>query len=163
MKEHTLSGNGVMRWINGTLRRFAVVSLVLFLAGCAGDKSGKHPPPSLDQAISARWEAHGVKVERITVAAGGNFLDMRYRVTDPEKAGEVLKRDARLELTDQTTGTVLIVPTMAKIGKLRQLPGNQKDNRIYWVFFSNPGGLVKPGGKVTLTIGEARISDISVE
>ena len=97
------------------------------------------------------------------VAAGGNFLDMRYRVTDPAKAGEVLKRNARLELTDQATGTVLAVPTMAKIGKLRQLPGNTKDGRVYWVFFNNPGGLVKPGGKVTLNIGEARISDISVE
>ena len=149
----------------GTMRRLAAVSLVFLLAGCAGEKSGKQPLTSLGQtAPPPRWESRGIKVERIMVAAGGNFLDMRYRVTDPAKAGELLKKNARLELTDQTSGTVLTVPTMPKVGKLRQLPaGDRKDDRIYWVFFNNPGGLVKPGGRVTLTIGEARISDIAVE
>jgi hypothetical protein len=162
IKEHVLSSIG-MKWrINGTLKWFTIVALLLFLAGCAGDP-GKRPPSTLDQAASSQWEAQGIKVEFIRVTAGGRFLDMRYRVTDPAKAGQVLKRDTRLELTDQATGTVLAVPNMAKVGKLRQLPGKKEDSRIYWAFFDNHGGLVKPGGKVALTIGALRISDISVE
>jgi hypothetical protein len=91
------------------------------------------------------------------------MLDMRYRVVDQEKAEKLLQRKTPLFLIDQATGRQLTVPNMPKVGRLRQLPAGGDADRIYWMFFGNPGGLVKSGGKVTLMVGDVRIEDIVVQ
>jgi len=127
--------------------------------GCASVK-----PVDQDPARSlTSEETAGIKIERIHPSAGGQMLDMRYRVVDREKAKGAIKRGAQIYLVDQSSGTKLPVPDMAKVGKLLQRPDQGKNDTVFWIFFSNPGAMVKPGAKVTLVIDEIRIKDIIVQ
>ena len=136
----------------------AIVSLVM-LEGCASVK----PVKQTDAQHTTAAEAAGIKIERIHPSAGGQMLDMRYRVVDREKAIGAIKRGAQIYLIDQSSGTNLPVPDMAKVGKLLQRPDQGANDKVYWIFFSNPGARVKPGDKVTLVIDEIRIKDILVQ
>jgi len=126
-------------------------------------------PPVMATVSSAvkkqpqRWEANGILVERVSLSAGGVMVDMRYRITDFEKAQKVLTRSSSLALIDQKTGLILTVPNMSKVGKLRQLPKDNEPTRIYWMFFRNTNGVVKKGSKLTLTMSDVKIKDLVVE
>ena len=73
-------------------------------------------------------------------------------------------QDKRLKptLIDQKTGTLLSVPTMEKIGELRQVTEPQA-GREYWIIFSNPRKLVRPGNRVDVVAGPLRVSGLYVE
>jgi hypothetical protein len=118
---------------------------------------------AVQKQMGSAWEAHGIKVVRIAYAVGGMKLDLRYRVTDSNKAKQIFTNQTPLTLIDQATGRVLGVPNMPKVGKLRQVPNQNETWRVYWMMFDNPGALVRRGGKVTLTIGDVKIKDIIVE
>jgi hypothetical protein len=142
----------------------AASGLLLFaglfiLNGCASVKPAEQ---TAVQAVTAS-DAAGIKIERIHPTAGGQMLDMRYRVVDTNKAMLALNRKADVYLIDQASGMKLPVPNMAKVGKLRQLPETAENDRIFWMMFSNPGALVKPGARVTLVINGIRIEDIVVQ
>jgi hypothetical protein len=141
------------------LWRFFLVSGLIILNGCASVK------PVEQTAVQRKMDpaASGIKIERIHPSAGGLMLDMRYRVVDTNKARLALNRQAQIYLIDQTSGMKLPVPNMAKVGKLRQLPEATESDRVFWMFFSNPGAMIKPGAKVTLVIDEIRIEDIVVQ
>ena len=120
-----------------------------------GEQAVAHPAAPADAA--------GIKIERIHPSAAGQMLDMRYRVVDHEKAKGVIKRGAQIYLVDQSSGARLPVPDMAQVGKLLQRPDQGEKDKIFWIFFSNPGAIVKPGARVTLVIDEIRIKDILVQ
>jgi hypothetical protein len=145
-----------LKLLSRLCKSFMIAGLAV-LAGCATMKA-EHDIPSLSAS-----DAAGIKIERIHPTAGGQMLDMRYRVTDPEKAKHALKRSAQVYVLDQASGMKLAVPDMAMVGKLMQHPDQAGDNRIFWMLFGNPGGLVKPGGRVTLVIDDIRIRDIVVQ
>jgi len=108
-------------------------------------------------------ETAGIKIERIHPTVGGQMLDMRYRLVDLEKAKLAMNHKAQIYLVDQASGTKLPVPNMAKVGKLLQRPEKTQGDKVFWVFFSNPGALVKTGAKVTLVIDGIRIENIVVQ
>jgi hypothetical protein len=118
---------------------------------------------ALQKQMSSAHAASGIQVVRVSYAVGGMKLDLRYRVTDLKKARQIFTNETPLALIDQATGTVLGVPNMPKVGKLRQIPNQDETWRVYWIMFDNPGALVRRGGKVTLSIGDVRIKDINVE
>ena len=113
--------------------------------------------------VPSKWEANGIEVVRIKPAANGMMLDLRYRVIELEKAREMIRQTTPITLIDQASGTILSIPNMAKVGKLRNLPNSDDTWKIYWIFFGNPDGMVKTGSKVTLVIGDVQIKDIIVE
>jgi hypothetical protein len=51
---------------------------------------------------------------------------------------------------------------MEKIGELRQVSEPQA-GREYWIIFSNPGKLVRPGNRVDVVAGPLRVSGLYVE
>lgn len=126
----------------------------------AATQRGAHPVPPLAQNQKERW---GVEVVGVHVSAGGYMLDFRYRVTDPEKAMELFKRQNKPYLIDQLTGRKLLVPNTPKVGPLRQTTRKPEAGRVYYALFGNPGCLVKTGGKVTVVIGDFRAEDILVQ
>ena len=136
----------------------AIIGLVM-LEGCASVQ----PAKQTDAQHTTAAEAAGIKIERIHLSAGGQMLDMRYRIVDANKARLALNHQAKVYLIDQASGVQLPVPDMAKVGKLRQLPVASESDKIFWMFFSNPGAVVKSGARVTLVIDELRIKDILVQ
>lgn len=137
--------------------------LALALSAFFGCAVSRQEVKNSAERVSAKWEAQGIEVIRIKPTKNGMMLDLRYRVTDPELAREMIKQTTPLSLVDQASGDVLPVPNMAKVGKLRNVPNSDDTKKVYWVFFNNPGGLVKAGSKVTLNIGDVKIKDINVE
>jgi len=117
----------------------------------------KHPRENT--YMKRRW---GVEVLFVRQTSAGYMLEFRYKVLDAEKAAPLFDRQVKPMLTHTESGATLIVPTPAKTGALRNsnppIAGN-----TYWMFFANPGKLVKPGDTVSIAIGEFRVEDLIVE
>ncbi|WP_198525662.1 hypothetical protein [Thiomicrorhabdus sp. Kp2] len=95
----------------------------------------------------------GVEILYVRTSAAGYMLEFRYKVLDPEKAKALFERQSKPQLTHNESSTKLIVPTPAKTGALRN-SNPPLANHTYWMFFANPGKLVKPGEHVTIKIGD---------
>jgi pyruvate/2-oxoglutarate dehydrogenase complex dihydrolipoamide acyltransferase (E2) component len=113
---------------------------------------------------AAKWYArrYGVDHLQVRTTASGNSLEFRYRVLDLEKAKVLNDKRAVPSLIDVQTGNRLAVPTMEKIGALRQT-STPELGREYWMVFTNPGKMVKPGQRVDIVIGTFRVSGLIVE
>jgi hypothetical protein len=122
------------------------------------DAEAVAPEPLDPETLEQRW---GIQLLPLRRAAAGHMLDFRYRVTDQEKAAPLFVRQTKPHLIHRASGRVLAVPETAKLGPLRNSDIPQA-GRIYWMFFGNPGGLVKVGDRVTVVIGEFR-ADLTVE
>ncbi len=129
-------------------------------------------PPHVSQALElkspqektlsepeTKW---GIEIIALRPTAAGHMLDLRYRVTDPVKARDILDKRQKAYIVDQKSGKALPVP-VTKAGPLRQTTLQPEAGRIYFVLFSNPAGLVKEGSNVTVIIGDFSLEDIPVE
>ena len=65
-------------------------------------------------------------------------------------------------LIDPKAGVSLVVPTMEKVGQLRQ-SGPPEAGRSYWMTFSNKGRRVARGDRVDVVIGTFRASNLVVD
>jgi hypothetical protein len=114
-------------------------------------------------ADASMEEAWGVKVVGIRPTAAGYMLDFRYRVTDAEKAKDLLDRRFKPQLIVEKSGATLAVPVTAKLGALRQYTKNIRADRNYFIFFGNPGRYVKSGDKVSIVIGQFKAENLTVQ
>lgn len=148
----------------------ALLALALALAPCG---SGAQPSTTTEGTRPAavtsphpreatrtkrQW---GVDVIGVRLSAAGHMLEFRYRVMDPVKAAPLFVRKTKPVLVHEATGASLVVPTPAKTGALRN-SDPPLSGRTYWMYFSNPG-LVKPGDRVSVVIGEFRAEGVVVQ
>jgi len=111
------------------------------------------------ERIEERW---GIRIEGLRLTAGGYMLDFRFRVIDPVKAEALFDRKARPVLTDERSGTVMMVPTPPKTGPLRSA-NDPKEGRTYFMFFANPGRFIQPWSPVTVAVGAFSVSGLVVK
>jgi len=83
-------------------------------------------------------------------------------VLDPEKAKPLFDRATKPVLTHVESGATLIVPIPPTTGALRNSNPPLADH-TYWMFFANPGKLVKPGEHVNIEIGKFRAEGLVVQ
>jgi hypothetical protein len=123
------------------------------------------PPPVFVSAAPASGdpEEAGVEVVGVRRTAGGHMLDFRYRVTDPEKAKEVLKRRTAVYLVHEPSGARLGVPDMPLVGSLRQSTMEPKKGSVYFVIFDANRLRVAQGDKVTVVVGKYRFDHLTVQ
>ena len=141
----------------------SVFLLVVAWTLVSRDSCRASQPGSLKQmALSAAEKKWGVKIMNLRPTAAGYMLDLRLKVLDPAKATHVLSRKSKAFIIDQGTGKALPVP-VTKAGPLRQTTLKPEPGRHYFALFSNRGGLVKEGSKVTVVIGDFRAENITVE
>ncbi|MBV8210772.1 MAG: hypothetical protein JO133_11995 [Burkholderiaceae bacterium] len=114
---------------------------------------------------SQMWYAarYGVDHLQVRSISSGASLEFRYRVLDPDKAHLLGDKSAKPYITDWKTGNKLTVPTMEKIGQLRQQVTTLEQGREYWMVFANPGKLVKPGDKIDVNVGPIHLDGLIVE
>lgn len=105
----------------------------------------------------------GIEIVGMRLAAAGTMLDFRVRVVEPEKAARFTDRAVSPELVDSETGVVLIVPAPEKVGSLRQHTRHLRKGQVLTSLFTNPGRVVKAGGKVSLRMGDLHLENIPVE
>jgi hypothetical protein len=104
----------------------------------------------------------GVDTLSVKSAESGEIIRFAYRVLDPEKAKTLNDKKNEPSLIDPGAGVKLVVPSMEKVGKLRQ-SGTPEAGKIYWMAFSNKGRLVKPGHRVNIVIGQFRADGLEVQ
>ncbi len=145
--------------------RVSTASIVLAISflqlfGCAATSKKQVAEGVVNtESIEERW---GIQIAGIRLTAAGFMLDFRYRVIDPEKAAPLFNRKTKPYLIHQASGAEFAVPNPPKTGPLRTSNPPQEE-RVYWMFFGNPGRYVKPGDKVTVVIGGFKAEDLTVE
>ena len=105
------------------------------------------------------WGVDDLKVRSIN---SGELIRFDFRVLDATKAQPLNDKKFEPYLVDQTSGVKLVIPTLEKVGQLRQTPTTEVD-KVYWMAFSNKGGHVKPGDWVTVVIGNFHADGLIVE
>jgi hypothetical protein len=106
--------------------------------------------------------AWGVDHLRANYTSSGNLIRFSYRVVEPKLSKALGDHESTPVLYAPRTHAMLQVPTMEKIGQLRQLGANEA-NKEYWMVFSNKGNFVRPGDRVNVIIGKFHADGLLVE
>jgi hypothetical protein len=117
--------------------------------------------------FSHRAELHygliwGVDSLSVKWTESGEVIRFAYRVLDPDKAKVLNDKKAEPALIDPQAGVKLVVPSLEKVGQLRQ-SSTPVAGRAYWMAFSNKGRRVKRGDRVSVVIGNFRADGLVVD
>jgi hypothetical protein len=104
----------------------------------------------------------GIDSISVRLVESGELVRFSYRVLDPDKARLLNDKQAQATLDDPKAGISLVVPTMEKIGQLRQTSAPEV-GRSYWMTFSNKGRGVKSGDRVDVVIGQFKANNLVVD
>ena len=105
----------------------------------------------------------GVDSLAVKWAESGEMIRFSWRVVDPQKAKPLNDKKSQPSLEDPQAGVSLVVPTLEKVGQLRQASENIEAGKSYWMAFSNKGRVVKKGDRVNVVIGHFRADGLVVE
>ena len=154
----------------GRLSALALAGLTLFTAVSACRSAGGED----EQSRRLAEDALGVRVLHVSLIADGGMVDVRYRVTNPEKAA-LLGGGGSHEITtpeeiansplliDEASGYAVMEARLHQMGRVQKQRGAPQAGLTYFILFSNTGGLIKPGSKVALAVGDARLEHLLVE
>ena len=104
----------------------------------------------------------GVDNLSVKSVESGSMLRFSYHVLNAAKAQALNDKKATPYLYDLKSRARLEVPSMEKVGQLRQSSPVQ-DGRTYWMVFANQQRLVKAGSRVDVVIGPFRAQGLLVE
>ena len=104
----------------------------------------------------------GVDSLNVKLVESGELVRFSYRVLDPGKARLLNDKQTEASLIDPKAGVRLVVPTMEKIGQLRQ-SSPPEAGRSYWMTFSNKGRRVARGDRVDVVIGTFKANFLVVD
>ena len=104
----------------------------------------------------------GIDSLAVGAVESGELVRFSYRVLDPAKAKALNDKKAEPSLIDPQAGVSLVVPSVDKVGKLRQST-EPEAGKVYWMAFSNKGRPVKPGHRVNVVIGSFRAGGLVVQ
>ena len=104
----------------------------------------------------------GVDSLAVKWTESGEVVRFTYRVLDADKAKTLNDKKAEPFLIDPKAQVKLVVPSLEKVGQLRQSSTPQA-GKSYWMAFSNKGRLVKRGDRVSVVIGRFRADGLVVD
>ena len=137
-------------------------------AGAAGPAQSAGPPSRyLPNRFAGRAGVYykavwGVDSLSVKWAESGELVRFSWRVLDPKLSQVLSDKKAEPKLIDPQSGVSLVVPTLEKVGQLRQ-SAPPEAGRSYWVAFSNKGRLVKRGDRVIVMIGPFKAENLVVD
>jgi hypothetical protein len=104
----------------------------------------------------------GVDSLKVKAAESGTLIRFSYEVLDPIKAAQLADKKNEPKLIAPSARAVLVVPSLEKVGQLRQ-SSTPEAGKSYWMAFSNPRRTVKPGDRVDIVIGQFHAQGLLVE
>ncbi len=104
----------------------------------------------------------GIDSLSVRLVESGELVRFTYRILDPNKARVLNDKQNEATLDDPKAGVSLVVPTLEKVGKLRQT-STPEAGRSYWMTFSNKGRHVARGDRVDVVIGPFRANNLVVD
>lgn len=149
---------------SGILVSRAVAQSTTSVAKPTSTVAGSHYQP---EHFPRRAELHynlvwGVDSLSVKWTESGEVIRFSYHVLDPEKAKTLNDKKNEPSLIDAKAGVRLVVPSLEKVGQLRQSSTPQA-GKVYWMAFSNKGRLVKRGDHIDVVIGQFRAEGLVVE
>jgi len=105
---------------------------------------------------------YGVNSLVVRAVESGKLVRFSYQVVDPAKAAILNDKKFEAFLDSPSHHMRLIIPTMEKVGQLRQTNKPEK-GKSYWMAFSNPQRNVKKGDHVNGVIGRFHADGLIVE
>ena len=105
------------------------------------------------------WGVDSLSVKSVE---SGEIIRFTYSIIDPNKAKVLNDKKNEPSLIDPQAGVKLVVPSLEKVGKLRQSSAPET-GKAYWMAFSNKGRYVKPGHRVNIVIGNFRAEGLIVQ
>ncbi len=132
--------------------------------GQPGDTAAKHYQPNRFAGRAGKYYQFVWGVDSLAVkwTESGEVIRFSYRVLDADKAKTLNDKKAEPFLIDPKAQVKLVVPSMEKVGQLRQSSTPQA-GKSYWMAFSNKGRLVKRGDRVSVVIGQFRADGLVVD
>jgi hypothetical protein len=104
----------------------------------------------------------GVDSLSVKWTESGEVIRFTYRVLDADKAKALNDKKSEPFLIDARAGVKLVVPSLEKVGQLRQ-SSTPEAGKAYWMAFSNKGRLVKRGDHVRVVIGKFQADGLVVD
>jgi len=104
----------------------------------------------------------GVDSFEVKSVESGQMIRFSYHVIHAEKAKGLNGKKATPYLIDEKARVKLAVPSMEKVGQLRQ-SSTPELGKSYWMVFSNKGNFVKRGNRVSVVIGRFRVDGLAVQ
>ncbi len=146
-------GSGWSRWPS-FLVPLAVLVIVMVLGILAYRAFAKPQIPLLLAgkelvSPSVLEERAGFRVTLIAVTAAGGMVDLRFKITDVEKATKVLQ-DSKLVpylVVAESNASLKPGPETLQGAKL-------ENGIVYYILYGNTGDLVKPGTPVSVVVGD---------
>jgi hypothetical protein len=120
------------------------------------------PRPMAKRALQYYALVWGVDSLSVKSVESGEIIRFTYSVIDANKAKVLNDKKNEPSLIDPQAGVKLVVPTLEKVGQLRQSSAPEA-GKAYWMAFSNKGRYVKPGHRVNIVIGTFRAEGLIVE
>ena len=118
-----------------------------------------HIPKRAVEYYSLVW---GVDSLAVKWTESGEVIRFSYRVLDADKAKALNDKKNQPVLNDPQAGVQLVVPSLEKVGQLRQ-SSPPEAGKSYWMAFSNKGRPVKRGDRVIVEIGTFKAEGLIVE
>lgn len=104
----------------------------------------------------------GINDLMVRSTESGELIRFSYHVLDPAKARQLNDKKLEPALIDLKARVKLVVPSLEKVGQLRQ-SSTPEAGKEYWMAFSNPRRNVKPGDHVNIVIGTFHAEGLVVE
>jgi len=133
------------------------------------------PPPNT--AVHSRYKPNSVPkreaeyfgtvwgIDSLSVKAveSGELIRFSYRVVNPDRAKVLNDKKTEAFLVSPAASVRLVIPSLEKVGQLRQTTSSPEPGRSYWMAFSNPRRTVKRGDHVNVDIGQFHVAGLVVE
>jgi hypothetical protein len=120
------------------------------------------PPRTAKKAVAYYGSVWGVEDLSVKLVESGEIVRFTYHVIDAERAKPLNDKKVQPSLIDPRAGVSLVVPSLEKVGQLRQ-SSTPEAGKSYWMAFSNNGRLVKRGDRVIVVIGQFKAEGLIVE
>jgi hypothetical protein len=136
-------------------------------AAAAKDPVAGSPVHYRPNRLSRHGELHyslvwGVDSLSVKAVESGEIIRFAYRVLDAEKAKTLNDKKLEPSLIAPRAGVKLVVPSLEKVGQLRQ-SSVPEAGKSYWMAFSNKGRRVQRGDRVNIAIGTFHANGLIVE
>jgi hypothetical protein len=138
------------------LALLALLAAALSGLGCAGASAARGALARTPAGGPAGMGDFGIRILPPRLAAAGYVVDLRCEVVDPERAAPLFERQAEARLALPATGQALAVAPGSR------LPEKPAAGRTYSLLFDNTQRRIEAGARVTLTIGDLEVKDLTV-
>ena len=105
----------------------------------------------------------GIDSLSVKAVESGELIRFSYRIVNPDRARVLNDKKTEAFLVSPAASVRLVIPSLEKVGQLRQTTSNPEIGRSYWMAFSNPRRTVKRGDRVNVDIGQFHVAGLVVE